>query len=284
MHKRLFSSLIGMFIIIMTNACTLSLVGASASNATVTPAILPGQPQVQILPRLANATYQEGVLVYILATVRNAGADIALLEVFVDGVLLAQRANPNPTNATVFTVQETWLASGDGQHTISIAVTRGNGERGEDRVQILVTTDIRVALPANTEVTTPDTSVIITNQTPQAIPTSQPLIVPTTGGEVVIPTSTPNVIQAPENAPMLFVNDNINIRRGPSTAFNPAIGVAKAGDSFPIIGLNNDASWYKIIYQGAEAWVSAGLAAIRVEGDTTNLPREAGPATPTPSA
>ena len=280
MHTRRLSFLMGMLILILTSACTLPLVDSAQNNSTPTPAVLPGQPLVQILPRLNNTSYQEGVLVYILATVRNAGANIARLEVFVDGVLLAQRDNPNVTNDVIFTVQETWLASGNGEHTITVAVTRQNGERGEDNIKIFVTTDIQVVLPANTEIPTPDTSSITTNQTPQTAPTSQPLVVPTAGGEMVVPTSTPNVIQAPENAPIVSINAPVNIRRGPSTAFEPPIGVGQAGDSFPIIGQNEDGSWYKIIYQGSEAWISSGLTALQVTGDTTNLPRESGPELP----
>lgn len=280
MHTRQLSFLMGMLILMLASACTLPLVDSAQDNSTSTPAVLPGQPLVQILPRLNNTSYQEGVLIYILATVRNAGVNIARLEVFVDGVLLAQRDNPNVTNDVIFTVQETWLASGNGEHTITVAVTRQNGERGEDSIKIFVTTDIQVVLPANTQIPTPDTSSITTNQTPQVAPTSQPLVVPTAGGEVVVPTNTPNVIQAPENAPIASINAPVNIRRGPSTAFEPPIGVGQAGDSFPIIGQNEDSSWYKIIYQGSEAWISAGLAALQVQGDTTNLPREAGPALP----
>lgn len=280
MHTRRLSSLIGMLILLLTSACTLPLVDSAQNNNTPTPAVLPGQPLVQILPRLNNTSYQEGVLVYILATVRNAGVNIARLEVFVDGVLLAQRDNPNGSNDVIFTVQETWLASGNGEHTITVAVTRQNGERGEDSIKIFVTTDIQVVLPANTQISTPDSSSITTNQTPQTAPTSQPLVVPTAGGEVVVPTSTPNVIQAPENAPIASISAPVNIRRGPSTEFEPPIGVGQAGDSFPIIGQNEDGSWYKIIYQGSEAWISAGLAALQIEGDTTNLPREAGPELP----
>jgi len=279
MHARKIS-LIGLLLLIITTGCTLSLVDSATDNSTATPSVLPGQPQVQILPRLANTAYREGVLVYILATVRNAGANITRLEVLVDGVIVAQRDNPNVMNEAVFTVQETWLATGIGERTITVAVLRSNGERGEDSIQISVTNEGLALVPVITESPTTD---VVTANTPQVEPTSQPLSVPTQGGEVILaPPPTESAIVVDPNAPQARIDGTVNVRRGPSQAFEPPLGVLQAGDSVPILGLNTAGDWFKIAYQGGEAWLSAGLSVVRVEGDITNLPREAGPATPTP--
>jgi hypothetical protein len=273
-------SLIGLLLLIMTTGCTLSLVDSATDNSTATPSVLPGQPQVQILPRLANTAYREGVLVYILATVRNAGANIARLEVLVDGVIVVQRDNPNVMSEAVFTVQETWLATGVGERTITVAVLRSNGERGEDSIQISVTNEGLALVPMVTEAPTTE---VVTANTPQVEPTAQPLSIPTQGGEATFaPPSAPteSAIVVDPNAPQALVEGAVNVRRGPSQAFEPPLGVLQAGDSVPILGLNTAGDWFKIAYQGGEAWVSASV--VRVEGDITNLPREAGPATPTP--
>lgn len=253
----------------------------TATNVTPTASVLPGQPQVQILPRLENAIYREGVLVYILATVSNAGASIAQVEVLIDGVMVAQRDNPNPDNATIFAIEETWLATGTGEKTLTVAVTRTNGERGEDSIRINITQEGMAMLPqsAQTEVATPDTA--ISPITEQTAPTSVPLSVPTQGGEIVFTPIPPTEFAVDPNAPRALFEGNVNVRRGPGVAFVPALGILQAGDSAPIIGLNLAGDWLKIAYQGGEGWILAEL--VQIEGDITNLPREAGPATPVPT-
>ena len=280
MHARTLS-LIGLLLLILTTGCTLSLVGSSDADNTPTPAVLPGQPQVQILPRLENATYREGVLVYILATVRNAGTNIARVEVLVDGIIVAQRDNPNVMNETTFTIQESWLATGIGERTITVVVSRTNGERGEDSAKILVTNEGLALAPIVTEVSNPN---IVTSaeNTPQVIPTSQPLAVPTVGGEATLaPTTAPTEAVIDPNAPKIVADNPANVRRGPNITFDPPLGVLQPGDTAPILGLNEAGDWLKIAYQGGEGWVFGEV--VRVEGDITNLPREAGPATPTPA-
>lgn len=280
MHARTLS-LIGLLLLIMTTGCTLSLVGSSDADNTPTPAVLPGQPQVQILPRLENATYREGVLVYILATVSNAGANIARVEVLVDGIIVAQRDNPNVMNETTFTVQETWLATGTGERTITVVVSRANGERGEDSIKILVTNEGLALAPIVTETTNPNVVTVVEN-TPQVIPTSQALAVPTIGGEATLaPTTAPTETVIDPNAPKVIADAPANVRRGPSRDFEPPLGVLQAGDSAPILAQNEAGDWFKISYQGGEAWVFGEV--VRIEGDITNLPRESGPALPTPS-
>ncbi|MCU0481176.1 MAG: SH3 domain-containing protein [Anaerolineae bacterium] len=281
MHARTFS-LIGLLLLIITTGCTLSLVGSSDADNTPTPAVLPGQPEVEILPRLDNATYREGVLMYILATVRNAGANIARVEVLVDGIIVAQRDNPNVMNETTFTIQETWLATGTGERTITVAVSRANGERGEDSINVLVTNEGLALAPIITEAPNQNVVTVVEN-TPQVIPTSQLLTVPTQGGEATLaPTAAPTEVVIDPNAPRIFADAPANVRRGPSRDFDPPLGVLQAGDSAPILALNQAGDWLKISYQGGEAWVFGEV--VRIEGDTTNLPRESGPAVPTPTS
>jgi hypothetical protein len=280
MHARRIA-LIGLLLLLITTGCTLSLAGTATTDSTATPAVLPGQPQVQILPRLANTAYREGVLVYILATVSNAGANIARLEVSVDGIIVAQRDNPNVMNEAIFTVQETWLATGVGERIVTVAVTRTNGERGENSVRILVTNEGLALAPVVTEL--PNVVTVVEN-TEQVIPTSQPLAIPTEGGEVVvapIATNTPSLEVNP-NAPVAVFEGRVNVRRGPSQEFAPPLGIFEAGDSTTILATNEAGDWLKIVYNGGEGWILASIA--RVEGDISTLPREAGPPIPTPSA
>lgn len=54
------------------------------------------------------------------------------------------------------------------------------------------------------------------------------------------------VAENPEAAPQVTVrNRSVNIRSGPSTAF-PVVGNARQGDTFQVVGRNEDATWWYI--------------------------------------
>jgi len=62
---------------------------------------------------------------------------------------------------------------------------------------------------------------------------------------------------------------NVNIRIGPSTAYNIA-GTFNAGSTAPVIGRLADNSWYQINANGVVGWVSAGVVVIG--GQCGNVP------------
>lgn len=106
-----------------------------------------------------------------------------------------------------------------------------------------------------------------------ATPTAEPSLTP-------LPSATPE--------PLLLVvvtsNQQARIRRGPTTA-DDILQLAEAGDTFEVVGVNGDGSWYNIaLYDGLNGWIAAFLveerlgsadsAAAETPDDTASAPRE----------
>ncbi len=77
------------------------------------------------------------------------------------------------------------------------------------------------------------------------------------------------------------VKAGANVRKGPSTAFEPPLGSMAAAQTADIIGKNLDGSWYKIRFYNGEGWIAA--ITVDVVGDVNSVPAEAGPPTPIPA-
>ena len=84
----------------------------------------------------------------------------------------------------------------------------------------------------------------------------------------------------------------INLRSGPGTAFS-RVGQLRAGQSLPILGKNQDGSWWQVqLSDGSKAWIAAWL--VRAAGAVDQVPvaqdipqppaRAAAAAAPAPSA
>lgn len=83
----------------------------------------------------------------------------------------------------------------------------------------------------------------------------------------------------PLNVPLAIAGRAVNVRFGPNVAY-PAIGILREDESAQVIALNLDNTWLKILYGDSVGWVSASV--VTIEGDTRDLPREAGPVLPIP--
>jgi hypothetical protein len=100
------------------------------------------------------------------------------------------------------------------------------------------------------------------------------------------PSNTPQPTNSPEpentptpNVPMATFLTGVNVRRGPSTLFNPPLGGYAANDTAEVLAVHPDRTWYKIRYYNADGWVHADL--LTVSGNVANLPVDAGPPIPT---
>jgi hypothetical protein len=262
-RKARFPMLLGLIAALLAVAgCTLP-----ASNGDSVVAIS-GPPQVRLASPQSNATYLEGVPVNIQAAVTNAGEDIDRVEVMVGGAVIATLPEPNTAGAAVFSITQTWPAAGPGQHTIGVTAFRGDGTSSQTASVIInVVDDTAVASP------TPEPTEPEPTDEPQATdpppPTDEPE--PT----AVPATSTPSV-------PTARFTTGINVRSGPGTVFDPPIGAFAPNQTAEILALNQAGSWLKVRYGTGEGWVFANLA--EIEGSIANLPREAGPPTPVPTA
>jgi hypothetical protein len=92
------------------------------------------------------------------------------------------------------------------------------------------------------------------------------------------PTATP----APQVASLTVTTDNVNVRRGPSTAFG-IVGQANIGMNFEILGRNQAGDWFNFCcVNGEEGWIFADLVTVE-NGDLVAVAQNI-PAPPAPTA
>jgi uncharacterized protein YraI len=229
---------------------------------------LGGVPAVRIAAPLANATYNEGVEVYIQVAVTNPGSDVVRVDVQVDNNLLAS-FEPEEASADFFNFTETWTTEGAGSHTISATA-----------FQVDTAASAPASVTINVVASAQPTATVTDEVSPTATPTERPDTAPTE-----LPAETVSVVETEEvitpDGPTARFENGINVRRGPGTNFVPPIGQFTANQTTEILGTNLDGSWLKVRYGSGEGWVYAPL--VTVEGDISSLPAETGPATPVPA-
>lgn len=109
-------------------------------------------------------------------------------------------------------------------------------------------------------------------------PTSTPTRRPPTPTRVR-PTATPTPVQ-----PYIRITRNMNVRLGPDTTY-AVIGYATIGQEYDITGRNADGSWWRIEFEGENAWIYAPfVTAVNARGIravSTPVPPTATPSPPT---
>lgn len=107
------------------------------------------------------------------------------------------------------------------------------------------------AEPQNTAGTAPPTQDLTATA---AALTAQFSITPSPTTEVNVPAQ-PSATQC---YPMVTANTDVNVRTGPSTAYD-IIGYLPAGGTAPIAGRNDGNSWWYIDFAGGHAWVAGSV-------------------------
>ncbi len=72
----------------------------------------------------------------------------------------------------------------------------------------------------------------------------------------------------------------VNIRNGPSTA-HVIIGGGNPGMVLNVTGRNGDTSWWQVVYNAQNGWVSNQITAVATQGDCAAIPQASFPAAPT---
>ncbi len=261
--------LVGLTLIALLAAgCTLKV----EEIAQPAPPTISGAPVVQLFAPLPNATYLTNVEVNILARVSNAGADVASVEVSVDDEVIAALQNPNPAGAPSFSVTQTWLAT-LGTHTIRVRALRADGSASEPASVLISVLEAQSPATDTPVPTTPAPTPTHTVAPTLNAATSAPATA--SNNAAGTPTMTNSASQPPKARGIGFAN----IRRGPSTNFEPPLGTMSAGDEFDILATNRTRDWLKIRYRNGEAWVY--LQVVEVVGDLSSVPSEDGPPIPT---
>lgn len=268
--------LLPILLMVLLTACTLP-----AREDTLEVAQVSGVPVVQFASPLPNTTYLADVPVIIQLRVTNAGADIDRVEISVDDTIIATLPSPNPAGDYYFTVTQTWQSDSVGSHKISAIAYRQDGtSSAESSVMMNIVSEIPSvggepsATPTTEALPSATPTVVQETSAPTELPTDAPTQAPQ-----VTNTSQPPAATATSGVPIAR-SEGVNIRRGPSTNFEPPLGVLAPGMEAEVLALNLAGDWIKIRYNGtSEGWVF--LALTEVEGDISGLPREAGPPIPT---
>lgn len=69
----------------------------------------------------------------------------------------------------------------------------------------------------------------------------------------------------------MYFTGAVNVRSGPSTDYQPPIGQAQAGSTYPVTGHDGSYAWYQIDYNGGNGWVSGGIGATELQGDCSGI-------------
>jgi uncharacterized protein YraI len=165
-----------------------------------------------------------------------------------------------------FSVSTSWVPTREGVHAVQF---KGLNEKGE----VLIASE---AVVINVVAPTPTAG-------PTAVPpTAAPALASTTEAQ---PTAAaqPTAVAAPQGVSASpKEGDYVNVRQGPGYAYDK-IGVINIGESAPMIGRNDDSSWWQIRFNGSDGagvgWVVATL--IQVNGDASAVAIAAAPPAPT---
>lgn len=273
---------------LFVTGCSLSPTGGSDSVST-----FEGAPTVRLFSPLPNQTFLEGTTVNIQARVENAGADIALVTIFLDDAVVGQVENPNASGAEAFSVTQDWLTSVQGQYEIAVVAERADGTASErETVSVTVIKQAGVSAgdasptPAATDDTdTADSQTADTSSSGQSAPTQNApasTSTPAVTNTPAPPTNTPQPTATnTPSIPMAKVVSGANLRSGPSTVFEPPVGSIAANQEAEIVARNPAGDWYKIRYFNSTAWIFSSL--VTTTGDVGSLPVDAGPPTPIPA-
>lgn len=252
-------------------------------------AMISGAPVVELSAPLANSTFLQGVVVNILASVSNAGDDIQRVEFKVDDITIADVTSPNPSGSSRFSVTRTWTAENAGTYTIMVMAYRADGSSSQPAtVQVNVVDELPQTDPTETPEPTMTEEVNPTEAAPQTVANTPAATsssnVATGDGDNATEEANPEPTTAPtdDGVVVRVVQGGMNVRRGPSTNFVPPVGVIVGESEVPVLAANRDGTWFKIQFQGGDAWISSAANLVTViSGDPETLTREEGPPIPT---
>jgi hypothetical protein len=256
-------------------------------------ASISGAPIVEIAAPLPNSTFLQNVAVNILSSISNAGADIQRVEISVNDEVITDLPSPNPSGAARFSVTQTWTPDNPGEYTVTVTAYRADGTSSPPAtVQINVIEGVPTS-QATEEVTEPTATRLVPTATATLSPTQSETEDETSTDETDSNSTEEASTESgdddntgeassadSDDVVIQIVEGGINVRRGPSTNFQPPLGVVTG--EVTALAANNSLTWFKINYQGGEAWITGDESLVTVvSGDPESLPRESGPPIPT---
>ena len=250
--------------VLLLSACSLGVPGAASA-----PLPFSGPPLIRIAAPLPEQTFLSGATVIVQARIENAGPDLALVRMLLDGVVLGEKQDPNPIGAAVVPVTIDWPTSKPGQYEITVAAERGDGSGTSESVSISVVQapaeEAGQEAPNSAEIAPVAEAATLV---PSAVLSADAPAQPATASSPSAP--------LPSNSVAAVVAKPSNLRSGPGTAYE-LVGSIAVNQEVVIVALNLERDWYHIRYgdQG-DAWIYSEL--LGPSGDLTALPVESVPA------
>lgn len=100
--------------------------------------------------------------------------------------------------------------------------------------------------------------------------------------QVTATRGTPTITPTLAEVYVTVITELLNVRSGPGVVY-PSVGTIPEKTRVRLIGINADASWYVIDFEGDPQWISGYIGVVKVEGDPLLLPVYEPPPTPTPT-
>lgn len=110
---------------------TLILAGCNLGTGGVTPIPTPDIPTIEILAPANNQQVIEDFEFELDIVARDASQGIALIELYVDELLINFSSPVDVTSAPVFRTAMNWRAIGVGRHVIEVIAYRPDGTQGD---------------------------------------------------------------------------------------------------------------------------------------------------------
>jgi hypothetical protein len=173
-----------------------------------------------------------------------------------------------PVNS--FVGSQSWTPETPGSHSVDLRAFNVDGDVSDSvQITIIINAPVAEALPTETSTPEPTPTVPVVPPTPTSVP-------PT-------PTATTESVEEPtsENKPVVTALVGLNVRAGPGTDY-PVVGRLAEGDTAEIVGRNDLATWWQIVFSsniGDRAWVAAG-AQYSTASNTAGVPLAEIPALP----
>ena len=202
---------------------------------------------------------------------------VSQVDLYVNGT--RRRTDLNPDSAAgLVPMSQAWVPEGPGAYTLEVRAQDADGNEGHSRLIHVVITGCPTPVGGG--------------PTPVSCgPTATPVVVcpsPVGGGPTPVSCSeTPTATLVPAGVspaaascqqPTGSFTVNANCREGPGTAYD-AVDALPAGQSVPIVGRNDDGSWFMVQRpSGGSCWVSA--VTLSVCGDVGSVGVVAAPQLP----
>ena len=194
-------------------------------------------------------------------------AGVAQIELWADGVMVGSMASLSPE--TTFGATIRWMPPGPGQYVLEV-----RSINNEQAVSAVASVAVTVESPTGPTAT----SEPFIEQTLTPIPPTNTLVVPEEPTPVpVAPTPTPVPAAC---TPSATANIGLNVRSGPSVDY-PVIGGIHEGETAQVTGRSGDSTWWQIVHQGSQGWVSAKYVVVAC---TENVPVVVAPTPPPPTS